>query len=131
MSDHVKNLRSHGAYKWFESRKIKAFYNAVVTPTLRIGTQVLLQVNNSRLIWVTNNQIFGFISSGKKSKSKDTLSKLIHFIEGIVWMQCMNYLSFQALGIGKLRPNTLFLGYKSDWQKADPEDLEDYFNIIQ
>ena len=44
MSDHVKNLRSHGAYKWFESRKIKAFYNAVVTPTLRIGTQVLLQV---------------------------------------------------------------------------------------
>lgn len=45
MSDHVKNLRSHGAYKWFESRKIKAFYNAVVTPTLRIGTQVLLQVN--------------------------------------------------------------------------------------
>ena len=66
MSDHVKNLRSHGAYKWFESRKIKAFYNAVVTPTLRIGTQVLLQVNNSQLIWVTNNQIFGFISSGKK-----------------------------------------------------------------
>ncbi|XP_062614460.1 solute carrier family 12 member 3-like [Saccostrea cucullata] len=79
MSDHVKNVRSHGAYKWFESRKIKAFYNAVVTPTLRIGTQVLLQ----------------------------------------------------ALGIGKLRPNTLFLGYKSDWQKAEPEELEDYFNIIQ
>ena len=50
MSDHVKNLRSHGAYKWFESRKIKAFYNAVVTPTLRIGTQVLLQVYNSQII---------------------------------------------------------------------------------
>ena len=50
MSDHVKNLRSHGAYKWFERRKINAFYNAVVTPTLRIGTQVLLQVNNSQLI---------------------------------------------------------------------------------
>lgn len=79
MSDHVKNLRSHGAYKWFESRKIKAFYNAVVTPTLRIGTQVLLQ----------------------------------------------------ALGIGKLRPNTLFLGYKSNWRKSEPEDLEDYFNIIE
>lgn len=54
MSDHVKNLRSHGAYKWFESRKIKAFYNAVVTPTLRIGTQVLLQVLIHLLITESN-----------------------------------------------------------------------------
>ena len=44
MSDHVKNLRSTAAYKWFGNRHIKAFYNSVVTPTLRIGAQVLMQV---------------------------------------------------------------------------------------
>ncbi|WAQ98879.1 S12A2-like protein, partial [Mya arenaria] len=37
----------------------------------------------------------------------------------------------QALGVGKLRPNTLLLGYKCDWQKADPRDTLDYFNVIQ
>lgn len=44
MSEHVKNLRSTCAYKWFEGRDIKAFYNSVVAPTLRIGAQVLMQV---------------------------------------------------------------------------------------
>ncbi|KAH3837753.1 solute carrier family 12 member 1-like [Dreissena polymorpha] len=36
----------------------------------------------------------------------------------------------QALGVGKLRPNTLLLGYKNDWQKADPLEVLDYFNVI-
>ncbi|XP_069138300.1 LOW QUALITY PROTEIN: solute carrier family 12 member 1-like [Argopecten irradians] len=79
MSDHVKNLRSNAAYKWFEKRSIKAFYNSVVTPTLRIGAQVLMQ----------------------------------------------------AVGIGKLRPNTIIMGYKSDWQKAEGYEVDDYYNIIQ
>ncbi|OWF56733.1 solute carrier family 12 member 3-like [Mizuhopecten yessoensis] len=79
LSDHVKNLRSNAAYKWFERRSIKAFYNSVVTPTLRIGAQVLMQ----------------------------------------------------AVGIGKLRPNTIIMGYKSDWQKADGYEVDDYYNIIQ
>lgn len=36
----------------------------------------------------------------------------------------------QATGIGKLRPNILLMGYKSDWQTCDPQDLEKYFNIV-
>ncbi|KAH3837760.1 hypothetical protein DPMN_111161 [Dreissena polymorpha] len=36
----------------------------------------------------------------------------------------------QALGVGKLRPNTLLLGYKNDWQRADPVEVLDYFNVI-
>ncbi|KAK3097309.1 hypothetical protein FSP39_008537 [Pinctada imbricata] len=79
MSEHVKNVRSTAAYKWFRNHRIKAFYNSVVTPTLRIGAQVLMQ----------------------------------------------------ALGIGKLRPNTLLLGYKADWAKSSPDEVDDYFNVIQ
>ena len=37
----------------------------------------------------------------------------------------------QALGLGKLKPNTLLIGYKSDWIKADPRDVFDYYNVIQ
>lgn len=38
---------------------------------------------------------------------------------------------FQSLGMGKLRPNIVLLGYKSNWQTCDVSELCDYFNIIQ
>ena len=39
----------------------------------------------------------------------------------------------QTVGLGKLRPNILMLGYKSNWHEhlKDPQDLLDYLNIIQ
>lgn len=37
----------------------------------------------------------------------------------------------QASGIGKLKPNILLLGYKSDWQEAADDDLTEYFEILQ
>lgn len=37
----------------------------------------------------------------------------------------------KACGIGKLRPNILLLGYKSDWQKCPPEELNQYFEVLQ
>ncbi|ESO00676.1 hypothetical protein HELRODRAFT_157349 [Helobdella robusta] len=36
----------------------------------------------------------------------------------------------QASGVGKLRPNTLVLGFKNNWKTSTPEDVENYFNII-
>ncbi|XP_075245606.1 solute carrier family 12 member 2-like isoform X2 [Convolutriloba macropyga] len=36
----------------------------------------------------------------------------------------------QTCGLGKFRPNILFLGYKNDWQLAHPKDVEDYVNVI-
>ena len=36
----------------------------------------------------------------------------------------------QASGIGKLRPNILLMGYKSDWQTCDKTELEKYFNVV-
>lgn len=37
----------------------------------------------------------------------------------------------QASGIGKLKPNILLMGYKSDWQTCNKEDLIMYFNTLQ
>lgn len=37
----------------------------------------------------------------------------------------------QASGIGKLRPNVLMMGYKSDWRTCSNEQLTAYFNILQ
>uniref|UniRef100_A0AAY3ZWS9 Solute carrier family 12 member 3-like n=1 Tax=Denticeps clupeoides TaxID=299321 RepID=A0AAY3ZWS9_9TELE len=36
----------------------------------------------------------------------------------------------QASGLGKLKPNTLFMGFKMNWQQCSPHMLEDYINTI-
>jgi solute carrier family 12 sodium/potassium/chloride transporter 2 len=37
----------------------------------------------------------------------------------------------QASGLGKLKPNVLMMGYKSDWRTCNVEDLEEYFTVLQ
>ncbi|KAL7639645.1 UNVERIFIED_CONTAM: hypothetical protein RMT77_010147 [Armadillidium vulgare] len=37
---------------------------------------------------------------------------------------------FQLVGLGKLRPNMVLLGFKSDWRDCDNEELNAYFNTL-
>jgi len=40
----------------------------------------------------------------------------------------------QTAGLGRLKPNTVLLGYKSDWGKPDTSkgvELKHYFGVIQ
>jgi len=41
------------------------------------------------------------------------------------------YHPLQSVGLGKLRPNVLLMGFKSDWQTASQQAVADYFAIIQ
>ncbi|XP_034955617.1 solute carrier family 12 member 2 [Zootoca vivipara] len=36
----------------------------------------------------------------------------------------------QAAGLGRMKPNTLVLGFKKDWQSADMNDVETYINLL-
>ncbi|XP_036420442.1 solute carrier family 12 member 1 [Colossoma macropomum] len=36
----------------------------------------------------------------------------------------------QASGLGRLRPNTLMLGFKRDWRNADTADVEEYVGVL-
>lgn len=36
----------------------------------------------------------------------------------------------QGVGVGKLSPNVLLMGYKADWETADRSHLEAYFNVL-
>ncbi|XP_026529725.1 solute carrier family 12 member 2 isoform X2 [Notechis scutatus] len=36
----------------------------------------------------------------------------------------------QAAGLGRMRPNTLVLGFKKDWQSADMNDVDIYINLF-
>lgn len=37
----------------------------------------------------------------------------------------------QAVGVGRLAPNVLLMGYKQDWPDASAQELVAYFNILQ
>ncbi|KAH8380360.1 hypothetical protein KR009_010176 [Drosophila setifemur] len=36
----------------------------------------------------------------------------------------------QASGIGKLKPNIILMGYKTDWQTCEHKELDQYFNVM-
>ncbi|XP_041914609.1 solute carrier family 12 member 2 [Alosa sapidissima] len=36
----------------------------------------------------------------------------------------------QAVGLGRLKPNTLVIGFKNDWREGDLKDVETYVNLI-
>nr|XP_003216468.1 PREDICTED: solute carrier family 12 member 2 isoform X1 [Anolis carolinensis] len=36
----------------------------------------------------------------------------------------------QAAGLGRMRPNTLVLGFKKDWQTADMNEVDTYINLL-
>ncbi|KAM4614530.1 solute carrier family 12 member 3 [Discoglossus pictus] len=36
----------------------------------------------------------------------------------------------QATGLGQMRPNVLFMGYKKNWQSAHPRNVENYMGIL-
>lgn len=40
------------------------------------------------------------------------------------------WLNFQSTGLGKLKPNTLVLGFKTNWSQSSPEGIEDYIHTI-
>lgn len=41
------------------------------------------------------------------------------------------WLHFKASGLGRLKPNTLILGFKNNWRDGEMKDVEKYINTIQ
>ncbi len=37
----------------------------------------------------------------------------------------------EVVGVGKIKPNILMIGFKTDWRTCDKANLEDYFSTIQ
>lgn len=37
----------------------------------------------------------------------------------------------EAVGVGKMKPNILLIGYKNDWRHCDKKSLDQYFATMQ
>lgn len=125
--DKLLDLReiSRKAYIWLSKHKTKAFYSGIMAQSLRTGVQSLLQVSFSNWnVLLVTLIIFASIATGFDG------IRYIYTLE-IVKYLTLHIKNFQSVGLGKLRPNMLLLGFKSDWHKASPEEVCDYFRIIQ
>lgn len=50
-------------------------------------------------------------------------------VDGISFEKAVRAL-LQTTGIGKMKPNVLMMGYKSNWKNCSPEELADYFTAL-
>ena len=79
LSHRVRMGMTAEAYRYFEMKKIKGFYNLVDDVDMETGIKLMIQ----------------------------------------------------SSGFGKLSPNIVLMGYKSDWASCDYSVLKTYFNVLQ
>lgn len=58
------------------------------------------------------------------------IKSFYNIVEGVDFETGVQAL-IQTSGIGKLAPNILLMGFKSDWQTSDTDSLKSYFDIMQ
>jgi hypothetical protein len=57
--------------------------------------------------------------------------KLLTVIYLVVSLGCSDLCFLKAAGLGRLRPNTLVIGFKNDWKDGDMMNVETYIQMIQ
>lgn len=70
------------------------------------------------------------IDEGERWLAARKIKAFYNVIEGLDFETGVRAL-IQTSGIGKLAPNILLMGYKSDWKTCNQQDLVCYFNVLQ
>ncbi|KAG8198108.1 hypothetical protein JTE90_020931 [Oedothorax gibbosus] len=91
--------------------------------SLLICGHIIKETLNQRVRSAYSRQAYQFLSK-RKIKAFYTLLEGESFSGGASALM-------QTVGIGKMRPNVVFMGYKSNWQDSSIDDVQEYFNVIQ
>ncbi|XP_067303687.1 solute carrier family 12 member 3-like [Pseudorasbora parva] len=126
VSDHVKNYRPQCLVLTGPPNARPALVDFVGTFTKSISLMIcgniimedektsFPQHSTDMLVdWLNQRKVRSFYTSFIADNLKDGASNLL-----------------QASGLGKLKPNTLIMGYKMNWRDCKPESLQDYVNTI-
>lgn len=70
------------------------------------------------------------IDEGQRWLNNRKIKAFCNVVEGLDFETGVRAL-IQTSGVGKLAPNILLMGYKSDWQTCNHQDLVSYFNVLQ
>ncbi|KAL1272040.1 hypothetical protein QQF64_031056 [Cirrhinus molitorella] len=126
VKDHVKNYRPQCLVLTGPPNVRPALVDFVGTFTknicLMICGNIIVEDDKSSLPQYSTDMLVDWLNQ-RKVRSFYTSFNASSLKEG-------TYNLMQASGLGKLKPDTLVLGYKMNWQECKPESLEDYMNII-
>ncbi|XP_067303685.1 solute carrier family 12 member 10, tandem duplicate 3 [Pseudorasbora parva] len=126
VSDHVKNYRPQCLVLTGPPNARPALVDFVGTFTKNISLMLcgniimedektsFPQHSTDMLVdWLNQRKVRSFYTSFNADSLKDGAHNLM-----------------KASGLGKLKPNTLIMGYKMNWRECKPESLQDYVNTI-
>uniref|UniRef100_A0A8C1RGN9 Solute carrier family 12 member 10, tandem duplicate 3 n=1 Tax=Cyprinus carpio TaxID=7962 RepID=A0A8C1RGN9_CYPCA len=117
VEDHVKNFRPQCLVLTGPPNVRPALVDFVGTFTknisLMICGNIIMHSTDMLVDWLNQRKVRSFYTSFTADSLKEGAHDLM-----------------QASGLGKLKPNTLVLGYKMNWQECKPESLQDYVNTI-
>uniref|UniRef100_A0A8C6VT88 Solute carrier family 12 member 10, tandem duplicate 1 n=3 Tax=Nothobranchius furzeri TaxID=105023 RepID=A0A8C6VT88_NOTFU len=125
VDDHVKNFRPQCLVMTGPPNRRPALVDFVATFTkhvsLMICGDILMEDSNTQpkeatdtlVNWLNKRKVRSFYTPFTSSSLREGTRHLL-----------------QATGLGKLKPNTLVLGFKFNWRESTPESIEDYTNTI-
>uniref|UniRef100_UPI00358F8C2C solute carrier family 12 member 2-like n=1 Tax=Myxine glutinosa TaxID=7769 RepID=UPI00358F8C2C len=116
--DHVKNFRPQCLVLTGDPRTRPALVELSLTFTHNMGLMVCGHVIKGRACYL------------RHAEMQTVLSKAFYTPVCAPSLRTGVQHLLQAAGLGKMRPNTLVLGFKQNWQQAPPQELEDYISTI-
>uniref|UniRef100_A0A803TIN4 Solute carrier family 12 member 3 n=1 Tax=Anolis carolinensis TaxID=28377 RepID=A0A803TIN4_ANOCA len=115
VEDHVKNFRPQCLVLSGPPNFRPALVDFVAAFTKTVSLMICGNVAEvSQLRWLNARKIrsfYNFITTGNLRAGATSL--------------------MQVSGLGRLKPNTVVLGYKHNWQTDSPQNMENYVGIIQ
>ncbi|MBN3277007.1 S12A1 protein, partial [Polyodon spathula] len=128
VDDHVKNFRPQCIVLTGDPKTRPALfdiahsftknYGLCITSKVFVGPriQTVKEMNSS----LEKNQTW---LNSKKRKAFYAAVACDNFREGVRSL-------LQASGVGRMRPNTLVIGFKRDWRNSRPKDIENYVGVL-
>uniref|UniRef100_A0AAR2IVV1 Solute carrier family 12 member 10, tandem duplicate 1 n=1 Tax=Pygocentrus nattereri TaxID=42514 RepID=A0AAR2IVV1_PYGNA len=122
VADHVKNFRPQCLVLTGPPNLRPALVDFVGSFTKNVSLMicgdilmsVISQRNTDKLVkWLNRRKVRSFYTPFKGDSLREGASHLL-----------------QAAGLGKMKPNTLVMGFKTNWQECSPSSVENYVNTI-
>uniref|UniRef100_A0A8C9U7W9 Solute carrier family 12 member 3 n=1 Tax=Scleropages formosus TaxID=113540 RepID=A0A8C9U7W9_SCLFO len=116
VEDHVKNFRPQCLVLTGPPNVRPALVDFVSSFTKNISLMICVvpQHNIEALVkWLNRRKVRSFYTPFAGASLREGTRSLL-----------------QAIGLGKLKPNILIMGFKTSWQECSPHSLEDYISTI-
>ncbi|XP_031623786.1 bumetanide-sensitive sodium-(potassium)-chloride cotransporter [Contarinia nasturtii] len=126
IGDHVKNYRPQILVLAGTLQSRPPLVDLANLITKHNSLMIVGDVITKKISYKTRRRM---IDEGQRWLTGRKIKAFYNIVEGLDFETGVRAL-IQTSGVGKLAPNILLMGYKSDWQTCNHQDLVSYFNVL-